>query len=377
MVSLEGLLSGVNAFAKKTADAIADISTSLKVWYQLRGLRSFIKAGIPAVSLAVVPVYGSMIAGCGEEPPCDTSADCGLERYCSPEGVCVGSGYDGLPTTEDDMPIVFSRGADSAPFRLMVTSIDGSLEQEISTGQEDHRSPAWSPDGTRIVFYNNDGLYVVSRINGSATKILGDTEDIDVSSKAIWCGDYIFFQANVGYSYVIMRINSNGTGIHQLTFPDPAHDFYSPSCSNDGQMVAYVSYDFTNGTKHISLSPITGDNGRMVPNTDGADAVYFSNNGQILGFSKTVGMGVNRIDSFYTISLDGSGLQEVAALGNFYRLHSFDWSPDDQHLIFSAETKDGARDDLAPELFLLDLAAGNISRLTDNQERDHSPNWKL
>ena len=95
-MTLEGLLSGVNAFAKKTADAIADISTSIEVWYQLRGFRSFVKAGIPAVSLAVVPIYGSMTAGCGEEEqPCDTSADCGLERYCSPEGVCVGSGYEG------------------------------------------------------------------------------------------------------------------------------------------------------------------------------------------------------------------------------------------------------------------------------------------
>src|SRR3989344_3674186 len=95
-MTLEGLLSGVNAFAKKTADAIADNSTSLEVWYQLRGLRSVIKAAVPLAPLAVVPIYGTMTAGCGEEEtPCDTSADCDADRYCSPEGVCVGSGYEG------------------------------------------------------------------------------------------------------------------------------------------------------------------------------------------------------------------------------------------------------------------------------------------
>ena len=102
MVSLEGLLLGMHTFAKKTADAIADISTSIEVWYQLRGFRSFVKAGIPAVSLAVVPIYGSMTAGCGEEEqPCDTTADCDADRYCSAEGVCVGSGYEG---TEENIP---------------------------------------------------------------------------------------------------------------------------------------------------------------------------------------------------------------------------------------------------------------------------------
>ncbi|HLC90981.1 MAG TPA: hypothetical protein VJI15_04375 [Candidatus Nanoarchaeia archaeon] len=94
-MTLEGLLSGVTSAARKTAEAIADISISIEVWYQLRGLRSVIKAAVPLAPLAVVPIYGSAVAGCGEEEqPCDTSADCGLERYCSAEGVCVGSGYE-------------------------------------------------------------------------------------------------------------------------------------------------------------------------------------------------------------------------------------------------------------------------------------------
>jgi len=332
-------------------------------------LRSFIKAGIPAVSLAVVPVYGSMIAGCGEETPCDTSADCDLERYCSPEGVCVGSGYEGGDS--DDMPIVFGRSSGDVSSRLMVTSVDGNAEREISTDQEAHITPSWSPDGRMIAFTNHfDGLYIIPSNGGTATRIVEVSDEIQQGLRSpTWCGDKILFEARdvSDRTFTIWKVNSDGSDLQTMFTPARfQQSFRDPSCSSRANF-AYIFRDASvSANGDVYVASIDGGDPRIVPNTTGARGVYLSQDG-----SKMV-VQING-SSLYVIDPDGSNRRQVTDI-ELDSLSGFSLSPNNQQLVLAGRTYaeiDGPRG-----IYRVDLATGETFRLTNSSAYENSPDWR-
>lgn len=119
-----------------------------------------------------------------------------------PQGVDVGPQY-----SHDGARIVFIR-AQEAGSAVFIVNVDGSDPRRLTPWKMKAGHPCWSPDGSRIVFYDE---------GGSVSYGAGDSH--------------------------IFVVNPDGTGLQQLTHGDNEADFH-PSWSPNGQMILFTRYTF-------------------------------------------------------------------------------------------------------------------------------------
>jgi TolB protein len=109
---------------------------------------------------------------------------------------------------------------------IYVSRADGSDQQRLTM---DGRSaaPDWSPDGTQIAFHRADSLNTlifVMRADGTGAHAL---THIGSSYAPTWSPDglQLEFSASLGGTNQIFRVNADGTGGTQLTFPPTTSQF--------------------------------------------------------------------------------------------------------------------------------------------------------
>jgi TolB protein len=223
-----------------------------------------------------------------------------------------GAAYYTRPRwSPDRRRIAFGRFADGSPSEILVIDVDGkSGTVRLAEGAE----PAWSPDGTKIVFASNGG-------------------------------------APLGSAIGIYVMNADGSGIRQLTSPNnfeqcsvgaSASDF-NPDWSPDGKRILFerdFNIDDINGfdcgldgygritNVYVMNADGTGAQ-RLRPvdlwNTDAEPA--WSPDGQFVAFSKQAG-------GVFVIRADGSSGQQQVVTN--YPEFSPAWSADGKNLLFAA-----------------------------------------
>jgi Tol biopolymer transport system component len=104
--------------------------------------------------------------------------------------------------------------------------------------------PSWSPDGTRIVYYNfADSTDWIVNVDGSnAHRLPVDSGSYKSGRSPVWSpdGQRIAFENNEG----IGIINADGTGAHELTLPEQATIYVLPELawSPDSRQLAMYRY---------------------------------------------------------------------------------------------------------------------------------------
>lgn len=166
----------------------------------------------------------------------------------TPTPTPVGGGgilvFDWLRQRNQDIYVIdVSRG--SNPFRLT-----------------DHpgvdRSPAWSPDGTRIAFTsrrdNNWDLYLLDVASGQESRL---TDHPHYDGEPAWSpdGQFIAFESMREGDLDIFTLRLSDGTITQVT-TDPAPD-YGPAWSPDGRRIAFVTW--RDGNQEIYLASPTGE----------------------------------------------------------------------------------------------------------------------
>lgn len=144
--------------------------------------------------------------------------------------------------------LVFSHkvdGESNANEEIFILSTDGNDLRRITNNSFWDLYPAWSPDGSSVAFLSQRasslGIYVMNA-DGSDAKQLYDSSsheaDID------WMGNQIAFTKESR----IWIMQSDGTGIHQITNPQRAGEWgdanlpfgdYDPRISPDGASVLF------------------------------------------------------------------------------------------------------------------------------------------
>jgi tol-pal system beta propeller repeat protein TolB len=170
--------------------------------------------------------------------------------------------------------------------------------------------PAWSPDGSRIVFEStrsgNSDIWVMNA-DGTSPRQLTRSPDFDGDPAWSPGGTRIAFTSARDGNEEIYLMNRDGTGLLNIT-NNPADDF-DPTWSPNGEFVAFVSardrnLEIYETNDRFLLKRLTND-----PGLDAFPA--FSPDGRLIAFSTDRGDAGNRDLHYMPNDGDSAGVTEL------------------------------------------------------------------
>jgi Tol biopolymer transport system component len=278
--------------------------------------------------------------------------------------------------------IAFSRGGPEAG--LYVMDPEGTGVTRI-TSEEVDSDPAWSPDGSRIVFVRgfwakDAGIYVMAADGTEPQRVTDGGSDIDGSDlEPAWSptGTRIAFAregrpagADVGNADIYV-VHVDGTDLARLT-DGPVME-YSPTWSPDGSRIAFVGYDLASGGRpptpmRLYLMSKDGSDIRTLGPEDVAEPAWSPDGSEIAYVDSRTG-------SIMAIRPDGSGPRRIIDLadviGGVDLVFRPTWSPDGTKLAFAAGPD--ARD---THIYVVNRDGSGLTQLTDDPAPDVDPTWQ-
>lgn len=245
---------------------------------------------------------------------------------------------------------------------IYVMNPDGSGVAPLIQDPTYDTNPAWSPDGTRIVF-SRGGLLIA---NADGTSVATILEDGTGATDPSWSpdGTRIVFESGLGEESTgrgdrdLFVINADGSGLTRLT-ADPTREGF-PAWSPDGTKIAFVRY-LAPSDPEIFLMNADGT-GVAQLTTDGGTGLRpaWSPDGTQLAFE--------RDGDIILVGADGSGLR------NLTNDPAFDgepaWSPDGTKIAFASD-RDGDWD-----IYVANVDGSGLTRLTHTSTAEGDPAWQ-
>lgn len=285
--------------------------------------------------------------------------------------------YDGLATLDQavlsdltaqlDGKIAFVSGRNGQQFDLFTMNPDGSEVTEVFTSPENESCPSWSPDGTQIVYAVNDGSTIQissANIDGSNRQQITNASD-GLNGSPDWSpdGSQIVYVNSASQSETsLMLMDSNGANNTRLTGSDFGY-INNPKWSVDGTQIAFVAGQTVDGEKNLYLINRDGSNLREIASAVADNStIGWSPDGTHLAFHRTDGENLQ----VFVIDADGSNEQQITDAP--FEVRSPVWSPDGTHLLVMA-TPTGFT-----HLYLMDLEGSLIGRVTQSLY-DGCANW--
>ena len=238
--------------------------------------------------------------------------------------VCSGAAHAATPVNGR---IVFGRNVAGVP-QLFSANADGTEEVRLTWTPATTQQPAWSPDGTRIVYASNSPsggpfrIWLMNADGSGQTQLTPDGSSSVREGEPAWSpdGTQIAFDRDI----TLYVMNADGSGIHKISDVLATEPTWSP----DGTQLAYA------GADGIGVVGVDGSN----PHTVTAPGAYasgpaWSPDGSEIVFSR------NRADGYpgelYIANADGSGERRLTSGGYENALPS--WSPDGTRIVFERD----------------------------------------
>lgn len=254
--------------------------------------------------------------------------------------------------------IVYVRNGD-----IWAMNDDGSSQSQITFDPALDAAPAWSPDGTEIVFMStrdgNPEIYLMNR-DGSGEIRLTVSPQEDNGPR--WSPDgtrIVFFRRDGSDPAEIFTMNSDGTNPIQLTTEGGRDPDWSP----DGSQIAFSSSRA--GGSQIYLMGADGS-GQVPLTTGGGFQPEWSPDGAEIAFAR---FDATASFDIYRTKVDGTGEALVFSSESIDELPT--WSPDGREIAFSS--RGDALGDI--EIWSINLDGSDVANLTSNEIDEGSPDW--
>jgi Tol biopolymer transport system component len=291
----------------------------------------------------------------------DVSANCAVSPGASRsvavvQGDTVGFGFavacsDPQPGTR--IAFASDRDGDNQVQDIYVMDADGANLVRVTSDPASDDQPAWSPDGSRIVFMSErDGTQGIFVMNADGSGVVRLTSDFDTDPAWSPDGSRIAFSRYVGEEAMFI-MNADGSGANRFT----DQQGFAPRWSPDGGRIAFTCTDGrlclidADGNNFVAF-PMAGLTPDWSP--DGSSLVFE-------GFDSQGDTGLFLIDA------DGSGLVQLTA--NRDRRPS--WSPDGTRIAFDREVEPLGE----PDVHTISPDGTGVTRLTTNPTEDRNPAW--
>ncbi len=250
--------------------------------------------------------------------------------------------------------IVFASDRYNGNADIYVMNADGSGQTRLTDNQGADCTPAWSPDGRRIIYAcERSANYDLCVINADGTDLTYLTESTVDEVYPAWSpdGTRIAFSSGTYGDHDVYVMNADGTDPTRLT--DSPGDDGCPAWSPDGRRIVFVSY--RDGHEQI-----------YVMNADGSDQINLSNNeaneywpdwspdGEQIAFTTDR----DGLWEIYVINPDGSGRTRLT--NNSISDYWPSWSPDSSRITFVSHPDDH------DEIFVMNVDGSGLTNLTDN-----------
>jgi Tol biopolymer transport system component len=205
----------------------------------------------------------------------------------------------------------------------------------------------------KIVFENSGGAIYTVNPDGSGVHQVGASE----GENPAWSpdGSKIVFATTRDNNYEVYVMNADGSGQTNLT-NNPNGD-WQPTWSPDGSKVAFVR---NNG---VGIVVMNADGSDQTPLSLGGDAPAWSPDGTKIAFT-----GGAPSEIYVANAADGSGVTQLTNNSDFDEFPS--WSPDGAKIAF-VSNRDGGHF----EIYAMNSDGSDQTRLTDNGVGDFFPAW--
>jgi hypothetical protein len=258
-----------------------------------------------------------------------------------------GSDVDDTPAwSPDGVRVVFGRCPTGANCRIATVDASGANKTDLTDGSVADDSPSYSPDGSRIVFTRGSGrIYTMNADGTNMTPVgagaAGDTPVFSPDGSSIAFGRY---DSGIGYRIFKVR-SSGGTPVPLTSGP---RDF-DPNFSPDGSHIAFSRgattqavwiMDSAGGGEHALTAPATGLRDEQPT---------FSPDGTQIVFQHTTD-GPTATSPLMAINADGSNQHAITGASEY--LYKPDWQPLDPAPARSSSRASGQGDTTAPGLTL-------------------------
>ena len=250
----------------------------------------------------------------------------------------------------DGTRIVYATDATNVYGRVMVSEL---WMVNVATGEKqkifdgDAVQPSWSPHGLRIAYWKSFGGHTgqrdISTIPAAGGAPVPVTVDTAIDWSPIWSPDgrSLFFSSNRGGTMNLWRVPiDERTGAtlgppEALTAPTSSASLMSMSA--DGRSIAYTALTSSYSIGKVSFDPVNGSvRGTPVTVIGGSRpfaAPYPSPDGQWLSFNS-----LPPHEEIFVSRSDGTGMRQLTNDG--VRNRNPTWSPDGQRIVFMSN-RDG------------------------------------
>jgi TolB protein len=243
------------------------------------------------------------------------------------------------------------------------------------------QNPAFSPDGTRLVFtrfekgYNEgpSALHLLDLGSGAISLLTAapDSDNVNLPGSA-WNGalDRIVFSSDRECQEELWTILPDGGGGQMLTCHTRLSAYREPSWSPDGEWIVFEMHfpDVggeiwkvrADGSEQTQLTQLTDFDARQPNWSPDGGLILFQARGSSEGDWE-----------IYTLAPDGSGLRSITADPNAEDSDA-SWSPDGRYIVYSSD-HGGLT---VPSLFVIPADGGEPVRVTHTAtHEDSAPSW--
>jgi acylaminoacyl-peptidase len=227
----------------------------------------------------------------------------------------------------DGSTIVYARQSmdimsDRSVSNLWIIDADGDNHRPLVTGPESYRSPRWSPSGNRLAY--------VSSVEGRGPQI-----------HVRWM--------DTGQTAILTNVRS---GPSSLTW------------SPDGDRIAFSLF-VESDTKPLAAPPAKPEGAEWAPPVKVIDKLPYRFDGA--GY---LDVGYSQV---FVVSAEGGTPRQITS-GDYNHGGRLAWTPDGGSIVLSANRQpDASHDPIESELWSVDVATGEMTRLTDRDGPDSAP----